>query len=108
MHPGTIADLEARTPLGSGTELGVAFVVGYWVTLSTWEMGEAGRAVVMRSAVASTFVAALELCRWALVGLDQGEDFGAITVSPRRIDAPDAIRAPVEQGGSRKAMRVRG
>ena len=25
---------------GSGTELGVAFVVGYWVILSSWEMGE--------------------------------------------------------------------
>jgi hypothetical protein len=41
-----------------------------------------GEPVIVRSAVASTFVAALELCRGTVVGLDQGEDFGTITVSP--------------------------
>jgi segregation and condensation protein A len=34
----------------------------------------------VRSAVASTFVAALELCRSAFVGLDQEEDFGTVMV----------------------------
>ena len=37
--------------------------------------------VVLRSAVASTLVAALELCRGAVVELDQRESYGAITVS---------------------------
>ena len=41
-----------------------------------------GEPAIVRSAVASTFVAALELCRDAVVGLDQREGFGAITVSP--------------------------
>jgi segregation and condensation protein A len=49
-----------------------------------------GEPVVVRSAVASTFVAALELCRGAVVGLDQGEDFGTITVAPRVDDAERA------------------
>ena len=39
--------------------------------------------VVVRSAVASTLIAALELCRAAVVGLDQAQAFGTITVSPR-------------------------
>ncbi len=39
--------------------------------------------VVVRSAVASTFVTASEPCREAAVGLDQEADFGAIMVSPR-------------------------
>jgi len=43
---------------------------------------ERGEPVVVRSAVASTFVAALELCREAVVGLDQAEDSGTITVAP--------------------------
>ena len=34
----------------------------------------------VRSAVASTFVAALELCRSAFVGLDQDEDFDTVMV----------------------------
>ena len=42
-----------------------------------------GEPVVVRSAVASTFVAALELCRGAVVGLDQAEVFGTIMVSPQ-------------------------
>jgi hypothetical protein len=46
-----------------------------------------GEPVIVRSAVASTFVAALGLCRGAVVGLDRAEDFGAITVSPRVDDA---------------------
>jgi chromatin segregation and condensation protein Rec8/ScpA/Scc1 (kleisin family) len=41
-----------------------------------------GEPVIVRSAVAPTFVAALELCRQATVRLDQREHFGAITVSP--------------------------
>ena len=41
-----------------------------------------GEPVIVRSAVASTFVAALELCREAVVELDQAEDFGTITVPP--------------------------
>jgi hypothetical protein len=41
-----------------------------------------GEPVIVRSAVASTFVAVLEPCRGAVVGLDQAEDFGMITVSP--------------------------
>jgi hypothetical protein len=49
-----------------------------------------GEPVIIRSAVASTFVAALELCRGAVVGLDQGDDFGMITVSPRVDDAERA------------------
>jgi segregation and condensation protein A len=47
-----------------------------------------GEPVVVRSAVASTFVAALELCRESVVGLDQDEDFSRIMVSPR---APGAV-----------------
>ena len=43
--------------------------------------------VIVRSAVASTFMAALELCRGTVVGLDQAEGFGTITVSPRVDDA---------------------
>ena len=51
-----------------------------------------GDPVVARSAVASTLVAALELCREAVVGLEQAEAFGAIIVAPRVADAvqPDA------------------
>ena len=36
----------------------------------------------------ATLVAALELCREAVVGLEQEAAFGAITVAPRRPDAP--------------------
>ena len=46
-----------------------------------------GGPVVARSAVASTLVAALELCREAVVGLGQAETFGAIIVAPRVADA---------------------
>ena len=51
-----------------------------------------GDPVVARSAVASTLVAALELCRDAVVGLQQAEAFGVIIVAPRVADAaqPDA------------------
>ena len=38
--------------------------------------------IVVRSAVASTFVAALELCRGAVIRLEQEEDFGTLTVLP--------------------------
>jgi segregation and condensation protein A len=48
--------------------------------------------VIVRSAVASTFVAALELCRGAIVGLDQGEGFGVITVSPTVLDTNEINR----------------
>ncbi len=41
-----------------------------------------GQTAVVRSAVASTLLAAFELCRGAVVRLDQREPFGAITVSP--------------------------
>ena len=37
---------------------------------------------VVRSAVASTFIAALELCRGSVVGLGQGHDFGTIMIYP--------------------------
>jgi chromatin segregation and condensation protein Rec8/ScpA/Scc1 (kleisin family) len=49
----------------------------------------------VRSAVASTLVAALELCRDAVVGLDQREAFGMITLSLRaaRAAEPDANAA---------------
>jgi chromatin segregation and condensation protein Rec8/ScpA/Scc1 (kleisin family) len=49
----------------------------------------------VRSAVASTLVAALELCRDAVVGLDQREAFGTITLSLRaaRAAEPDANAA---------------
>jgi len=40
--------------------------------------------------VASTFVAALELCRTAVIGLDQREAFGTIAISPRRAGTDDA------------------
>ncbi len=51
-----------------------------------------GEPIVARSAVASTLVAALELCREAVVGLEQAEAFGAIIIAPRVADAvqPDA------------------
>ena len=51
-----------------------------------------GDPIVARSAVASTLVAALELCRDAVIGLDQAEAFGVIIVAPRVADAaqPDA------------------
>jgi len=49
-----------------------------------------GERVVVRSAVASTFVAALELCRTAVIGLDQREAFGTIAISPRRAGTDDA------------------
>ena len=39
-----------------------------------------GKTPFVRSAVASTFVAALELCRSAFVGLDQEEDFDTVMV----------------------------
>jgi segregation and condensation protein A len=54
-----------------------------------------GKTVVVRSAVALTFVAALELCRGAVVGLDQEEVFGTINVLPRFADASVADAAPV-------------
>ena len=41
-----------------------------------------GEVAVVRSAVASTFTAALELCRGSVVGLDQGNGFGTIVVCP--------------------------
>ena len=41
-----------------------------------------GEVDVVRSAVASTFIAALELCRGSVVGLDQEQNFGTITVCP--------------------------
>lgn len=47
-----------------------------------------GEVVIVRSAVASTFVAALELCREAVVGLDQGERFSSITVLPCAASGP--------------------
>jgi segregation and condensation protein A len=47
--------------------------------------------VVVRSAVASTFVAALELCRGAVVALHQRESFGAIIVSPAIADGPGRV-----------------
>lgn len=53
-----------------------------------------GEPVVVRSAMASTFVAALELCREAVVGLGQEEDFGAITVSPRAAGAAGVDGVP--------------
>ena len=43
--------------------------------------GKRGETVLVRSAVASTFLAALELCRGAVVELNQGEGFGAISVA---------------------------
>jgi segregation and condensation protein A len=52
----------------------------FWPAVPVEKRGEP---VVVRSAVASTLVAALELCRESVVGLEQGEDFGAIMVSPR-------------------------
>jgi segregation and condensation protein A len=50
-----------------------------------------GEWVVVRSAVESTFVAALELCRGSVVGLDQTEVFGAITVSARTASRPSQL-----------------
>jgi len=47
-----------------------------------------GEPAVVRSAAASTFVAALELRRGAVIGLDQGESFGAIVVAPRMASRP--------------------
>ena len=41
-----------------------------------------GEVAVVRSAVASTFIAALELCRGSVVGPDQGNGFGTIVVCP--------------------------
>ena len=51
-----------------------------------------GDPVVARSAVASTLVAAPELCRETVVSLEQAPAFGAIIVAPRVADAaqPDA------------------
>lgn len=46
-----------------------------------------GETVLVRSAVASTFMAALELCRTAVVGLDQVSGFGVITVSSCSVSA---------------------
>ena len=51
--------------------------------------------VVVRSAMASTLVAALELCRELVVGLEQGEEFSTITVSPRARGAVEVDRVPV-------------
>ncbi len=48
-------------------------------------------APLVRSAVASTFVAALELCRSAVVGLSQEEDFGVIMVSPVTAGRPSRL-----------------
>ena len=45
-------------------------------------LGRRGEPDVARSAVASTFIAALELCRGSVVGLDQEQNFGTITVCP--------------------------
>jgi len=53
-----------------------------------------GDPVVARSAVASTLVTALELCREAVVGLEQAEAFGAIFVAPRVADAAAADAGP--------------
>ena len=63
--------------------------------------------VIVRSAVASTFVAALELCRESVVGLDQDEDFSAIMVSPRGIDTLYGICASMEQGEGRTSSSRR-
>jgi chromatin segregation and condensation protein Rec8/ScpA/Scc1 (kleisin family) len=41
-----------------------------------------GTPTIARSAVASTLVAALELCRGAAIGLEQAESFGPIVVHP--------------------------
>jgi segregation and condensation protein A len=49
-----------------------------------------GEVVFVRSAVASTFVAALELCRGAVVGLYQAEVFGTILLLPHPADVPPA------------------
>jgi segregation and condensation protein A len=49
-----------------------------------------GEPVVVRSAVASTLIAALELCREAVVGLQQTEALGPIMVSPRMTQATEA------------------
>ena len=43
---------------------------------------------VVKSAVASTFIAALELCRELVVGLGQGNGFGTILVSPSTTGRP--------------------
>jgi segregation and condensation protein A len=48
---------------------------------------------IVRSAVASTLVAALELCRGAVVELDQRAHFGAITVAPAMQGAAMAAAA---------------
>jgi chromatin segregation and condensation protein Rec8/ScpA/Scc1 (kleisin family) len=63
--------------------------------------------VIVRSAVASTFVAALELCQESVVGLDQDEDFSAIMVSPRGIDTLYGICASMEQGEGRTSSSRR-
>jgi hypothetical protein len=55
-----------------------------------------GEPVIVRSAEASTFVAALEPCRGAVVGLDQAEDFGTITI--KRNSLPWRRRAPAPSG----------
>jgi segregation and condensation protein A len=57
-----------------------------------------GERVVVRSAVASTFVAALELCRGAVVGLDQKEAFSTIAISLRRAGTDDAQATPMGAG----------
>ena len=47
-----------------------------------------GEPAIVRSALASTFLAALELCRDAVVALAQPEGFAAITVSPPFASGP--------------------
>ena len=42
-----------------------------WALLPEVPAEQRGAPIIVRSAVASTFVAALELCRRAVVGLDQ-------------------------------------
>lgn len=50
-----------------------------------------GEVVFVRSAVASTFIAALELCRGAVVDLDQAEVCGTILLLPHLADVPPRI-----------------
>ena len=57
---------------------------------------------VVRSAVTSTFVAALELCRASVVVLDQDEDFRTVMVSPRADGVAEVGR---RCGGSRSGRQ---
>lgn len=47
--------------------------------------------LVRRSAVAATFVAALELCRDEVIGLQQVEPSGLITLVPKRKNAIEGL-----------------